>query len=878
MINNITKILMTMALTVTIASVSKAPVNAFDNSNAQLIEAPNNKPSTQEYLTEDGKTNTIYWLTGLSDMPKMTIDKSLQNTKGYFNIINDNGTYSYEKEYEENHGYYDLNKNEYRRDFHNEPGYGMIAENNLCYLSSATNLLHWWFDQNEPYIKEYIKRIQDGTLIQPEGLIDITNTNLFNKMMVSPELQLVDGYYRQEIRYSNISWPHFKLYFEKKSGFFSDKVWDFFFNGYEAFRLSDINNPGKYKMDKRGGFFYPVFQKDMLTTRVNGGNYETISREIKEHLDNGDGIALYYYTSNTDASHALTLWGAEYDSDNMLKRVYVTDSDDYNHTINGSKNLKGVFGLDVHVDEQGLAHLGNNDLAYKNKLIIQGMSTLSLGQDRLKKVVYDSPEASTPIINEEPKDYSYGNYNEYTRTALEVEAITLDTGKLSYQWYEANNINSEGVKIKGATNSYFIPNIIDTKIDKYYYCVITNTKQGRTASIKSRTAKITIDSTLEDTKAPIINGTSKPEFVYAGKYPGVLEFTNPGLISVDASSVDGGEISYQWYKKGFNDGGYHKLNGETKNYIVPNTTNDSAYYKCLVTNTNDKHSGSKTYTITGIELKVELFSNLTPEKAPLPYIIEHSKDQSYLINTRANPLSVTAATGDGGSLSYQWYLIEADGNEKKLSGETNSTLNIKTDTAGIFKYRCDVTNTNHKATNQKATRPSEIMTVTIVSEDPVLSYTSKTSLSIAYNPTTHIPSTIKLRFGFKAETGLLDLDNKEYGMIILAANDIKNINKLDNIDLDTLNNLKSNGFANEFTPVKVDNTYSQFAWVINNITPDRYDFEFSAYIYELDKNTNTIKLSLNRNASIYSVKSEYILMKDELKLSDEIIKVLNNIK
>ena len=75
----------------------------------------------------------------------------------------------------------------------------------------------------------------------------------------------------------------------------------------------------------------------------------------------------------------------------------------------------------------------------------------------------------------------------------------------------------------------------------------------------------------------------------------------------------------------------------------------------------------------------------------------------------ATPLTVTATVSDGGVLSYQWYL-----NDAEITGATQNTYTPKTDTEGEFKYKVKVTNTLASATgNQKAEKFSEEIIVVV---------------------------------------------------------------------------------------------------------------------------------------------------------------------
>lgn len=77
--------------------------------------------------------------------------------------------------------------------------------------------------------------------------------------------------------------------------------------------------------------------------------------------------------------------------------------------------------------------------------------------------------------------------------ALTVNATKSDEGTLSYQWYY-NSVDStkDGVLIPEATgNSYTPPTSAETEM-RFYYCVVTNTLNGSTASNASRTQAVIV--------------------------------------------------------------------------------------------------------------------------------------------------------------------------------------------------------------------------------------------------------------------------------------------------------------------------------------------------------------------------------------------------
>ncbi len=106
-------------------------------------------------------------------------------------------------------------------------------------------------------------------------------------------------------------------------------------------------------------------------------------------------------------------------------------------------------------------------------------------------VFIKTDKADAPIINRQPIGASY---IEGDRTSsLSISVSKADGGKLSYQWYENDILSNEGgAPIKGAESSSYALGAAKKVGSKYYYCVITNTVQGYTASVVSEPVEITV--------------------------------------------------------------------------------------------------------------------------------------------------------------------------------------------------------------------------------------------------------------------------------------------------------------------------------------------------------------------------------------------------
>ena len=164
----------------------------------------------------------------------------------------------------------------------------------------------------------------------------------------------------------------------------------------------------------------------------------------------------------------------------------------------------------------------------------------------------------------------------------------------------------------------------------------------------------------------------------------------------------------------------------------------------------------------------------------------------------------------------------------------------------------------------------------VLKKNAFSSVEAKASLVIDYNTSTLEAATLKLRFGGRVDGNLIDTA-KEYGVIVVATNSQADMELVSNMNADSLESLKAKGLAYAMKPVKVDENNYQFAWVINNIPREKYDFEFKAVLYEKDSTGNVV-LSKEKVASVNDVVNTYVTEAEALKLPAEIVEVLKKLQ
>jgi len=80
-------------------------------------------------------------------------------------------------------------------------------------------------------------------------------------------------------------------------------------------------------------------------------------------------------------------------------------------------------------------------------------------------------------------------------------------------------------------------------------------------------------------------------------------------LTVGAISLDGGTLSYQWYRSATDSTtGGTAVGTDSASYTVPTDTTGTAYYYVIITNTNNAATGDKTAAVTSNTAKVTVFA------------------------------------------------------------------------------------------------------------------------------------------------------------------------------------------------------------------------------------------------------------------------------
>jgi fibronectin type 3 domain-containing protein len=334
--------------------------------------------------------------------------------------------------------------------------------------------------------------------------------------------------------------------------------------------------------------------------------------------------------------------------------------------------------------------------------------TKTAGANSNPATVTVSPvNAQAPVISVQPRSAAYNAGA--TPTALSVTASSPDGGDLSYQWFSAAG-SGEWTAIEGATQSSYTPSTAAAGAVSYYVRV-TNTNDNangtKTAAVNSGTATITVS--LVNAQAPSISAQPQSAAYTTGD--------TPEALSVTASSPDGGILSYQWFNGAAGSGEWTAINGATTaSYTPPTATAGTVSYYVRVTNTNNSLSGTKTAAINSGTATV----TVSPINALAPTISVQPQNATYAPGDTPVALFVTAASPDGGTLSYQWH--SRDGSSSPwtaISAATATSYTPSTATLGTVYYYVVITNTNAGVDgNTTATANSGVATVQIRNPEP----------------------------------------------------------------------------------------------------------------------------------------------------------------
>ncbi len=147
---------------------------------------------------------------------------------------------------------------------------------NYCWAACASNAFHWWFDRNKSYLERY-------TYSGPSSLYG--------------------GFGKSDI------YDYFTRFWPNEGGYPPA--------GFNWFLIGNSTVEG-------GAFFKDVFGNTGLQTEYTTPKQNNFSLSLEKALSAGEIIVLQ--VGEEQFAHAVTLWGARFDKDGFVDRIYITDS------------------------------------------------------------------------------------------------------------------------------------------------------------------------------------------------------------------------------------------------------------------------------------------------------------------------------------------------------------------------------------------------------------------------------------------------------------------------------------------------------------------------------------------------------------------------
>lgn len=270
-----------------------------DQVERELQEGKNR--NTAQYTASNGEIYTAFFVQGVH-IPNL---KSTEEG-GDFIEREDSGYFTRMAKFVRGQGYYDTNKA--------RNGENKDVDRNLCFATTASNVLHWYLQENREKIQAYIDL--HGDEVRRVGQENYSLQDFLNQS--DPN------------QWNSTIFDYFKLiYGHSDKGFYTGPLVDLFLNGYTPKKPANVEEDFE-TMDERGGFLYGLLREE-LQTDVTESFRGSFSEDVKYHLAAGHALCISYKPSKA-YSHVVSLWGADFDESGKLVGIYVTDSDDQDET------------------------------------------------------------------------------------------------------------------------------------------------------------------------------------------------------------------------------------------------------------------------------------------------------------------------------------------------------------------------------------------------------------------------------------------------------------------------------------------------------------------------------------------------------------------
>lgn len=164
------------------SNLSLQAVQLAESTSSTMLKSAQNTQidGKTKYIAEDGSVRTLIWTKGMNPpaMPSLNIENKAEET--YFvpeetKDAKNGDRKGYVSPYIPNRGWYDVKKSG-------------DADISMCFSVTATNMMHWWIEQNQSNIDKYL----EGNPVNQEKLAKIAELKTKNFLQL-PTIQTDTG-------------------------------------------------------------------------------------------------------------------------------------------------------------------------------------------------------------------------------------------------------------------------------------------------------------------------------------------------------------------------------------------------------------------------------------------------------------------------------------------------------------------------------------------------------------------------------------------------------------------------------------------------------------------------------------------------------------
>ena len=419
------------------------------------------------------------------------------------------------------------------------------------------------------------------------------------------------------------------------------------------------------------------------------------------------------YAVENDESSIAVFTDSIGEGENIEKSPSTVDGEDISPEFNGNTDGEIYSNVDDAVQddsanspsnaaEDGLQPEINVGLEVNNELDDENQLVLSeeFGMPENDETDY------TPTITKQPQSVAEEKSAGRT-TSLTVEATGAGNGVLSYQWYEVGSSEDTALTDASATTKTYEASLkrLGTKS---YYCIVTNTVNGKAYTVKSEVATVTAYMMYAQTLS--ITQGENTIFTRSNSWQGAedeVTLDKDGAYTLTVLPMNL-SLAPRWRMA-------VSYNGETveAGAFQQNTTLDMSkfskgtgnYFTVQIGYYNES---AKEFTASELyKFNVTITeTDYTPTITKQPQSVAEEKSAG-----RTTSLTVEAVGAGNGDLSYQWYEVGSSGDTALTDASaTTQTYEASLKRLGTKSYYCIVTNT---VNGQAYTVQSEVATVTV---------------------------------------------------------------------------------------------------------------------------------------------------------------------